>query len=150
MTIHEYRSHLHWSGSTGAGYRQYARAHTVELGPEAVLQLSADKAFRGDPQLANPEQLLVAATSSCQLLAFLAVAARAGVDVVSYDDEAEATMPDDIVPVRVTEIVLRPRIRVRGADRGQVEELVARAHDECYVASSLRTDVRVAATIEVD
>src|SRR5690625_7366079 len=49
------------------------------------LFVSSDAAFRGDAELTNPEQLLVLAASSCQMLSFLGAAARASVDVVSYE-----------------------------------------------------------------
>ena len=63
--------------------------------PTAHLELSSDPAFGGRPERLNPEQLLLMAASSCQLLSFLAVAARARLDVIAYEDEAEAMMPDD-------------------------------------------------------
>jgi organic hydroperoxide reductase OsmC/OhrA len=106
------------------------------------LDLSADPHFRGDPDLPNPEQLLVLAASSCQLLSFLAVAARAGVDVVGYEDDAVGEMPDDVAPQRFTRITLRPRVTVAGElDEAKMHELLRRAHDECYIANSLTTEV---------
>ena len=79
---HTYLARVEWSGSTGAGYRAYPRAHTAWTPPATEgFDLSADPHFRGDADLPNPEQLLVLAASSCQLLSFLAVAARGGVDV---------------------------------------------------------------------
>ena len=77
------------------------------------LDVSADPAFRGDPALVNPEQLVVVAASSCQLMSFLAAAALAHIDVVSYEDDAEGEMPEER-PIRITRITLRPRIVVRG------------------------------------
>jgi len=92
---HIYRTTLAWSGSTAPGYDAYDRAHEVSAPPaEAALALSGDPAFRGDPARLNPEQLLVAAASSCQLLSFLAIAARSGVDIRSYTDQAEGEMPE--------------------------------------------------------
>src|SRR5688572_16440571 len=109
--VHHYQTNVHWRGSTGAGYAAYSRAHTATATPaEATLTLSSDPGFRGDPALLNPEQLLVISASSCQLLSFLAIAALAGVEVLAYEDAAEATMPEEDEPVRITEIVLRPRI----------------------------------------
>ena len=147
---HRYQAHCTWQGSTGAGYESYDRAHTVACAPaRAELLLSSDPSFRGNPDRLNPEQLLVAAASSCQLLAFLAVAARARLDVVGYEDRAEAEMPEDEKPVRLREIVLRPRIRLRkGPDEARVKKLVEQAHRECYVANSLSTPVRVEAELE--
>jgi organic hydroperoxide reductase OsmC/OhrA len=143
---HRYSVHCSWSGSTGAGYEVYDRAHegsTPATTPTA-LTLSADPAFRGDPTRLNPEQLVVLAAASCQLLSFLAVAARARVDVVGYDDDATGEMPEDDPPVRLTRIVLRPHITVSGAVREDcVRHLVEVAHRECYIANSLRTDIVV-------
>ena len=85
---HEYRVKCRWTGSTVGGYESYDRTHSLSTTPMTQdLSLSADPAFRGDPGLLNPEQLVVAAAASCQLLSFLAVAARARVEVVGYVDD---------------------------------------------------------------
>ena len=149
MTTHAYATRLTWSGSTAVGYDAYGRTHTVVPAGTPPLTLSSDPAFRGDPGLPNPEQLLLAAASSCQLLSFLAVAARSRVDVVGYHDDATATMPEGERPTRITEIVLHPRITVRGADPLRVRRLIDLAHDQCYVANSLTTTIRIEPTIEV-
>lgn len=148
--IHRYRTELTWAGSTGAGYDAYSRTHRTTVAPEGQeLQLSSDPAFRGDPRLLNPEQLLVAAASSCQLLSFLAVAARARLDVVAYDDEAEAVMPEDDPPVRIVRIDLRPVVTLADTERprpsaDRLAHLCEVAHRECFIANSLRSEVVVA------
>lgn len=149
MTVHEYRARCSWSGSTAEGYDGYSRAHTLECPPApAQLALSGDPAFLGDPDFLNPEQLLLAAAVSCQLLSFLAVAARARIDVWRYEDNAEADMPEDMKPMRITAIRLRPRIMVaEGTDAAKVHKLVAVAHKECFVANSLTSDMDIQATI---
>ncbi|HEY7719171.1 MAG TPA: OsmC family protein [Pedococcus sp.] len=149
MPPHTYRAQVQWDGSTGAGYAAYPRAHSASAPPASgFVELSADPHFRGDADLMNPEQLVVMAASSCQLLSFLAVAARAGVDVVGYEDDATGVMPDDVRPQRLTRIVLRPRVTVRGeVAEGEVERLLRVAHEECYVASSLRTEVVLEPTV---
>ncbi len=149
MPEHRYSTHLVWDGSTGVGYRGYPRQHRAVAPPaSAEFRLSSDQAFRGDPALANPEQLLVMAASSCHLLAFLAVAARGGVDVVGYEDEAVGVMPLDGDPVRITEIRLEPVITVAaGTDPALVEKMVHQGHEECYVANSLSTSVTVTPTV---
>lgn len=138
-----------WTGSTGAGYEAYDRAHSATTDPATVsLRLSSDPAFRGDPALLNPEQLLVLAASSCQLLSFLAVAARAKIDVVAYEDDAEGVMPDGERPMRLTRIQLRPRISIAGeVSRERIEHLVDVAHRECFIANSLSTEIVVTPTI---
>lgn len=149
--VHRYETRCRWRGSTAGGYAAYSRTHTAGATSAAVeLTLASDPAFRGDPSLLNPEQLLVISASSCQLLSFLAIAARAGLDVREYDDAAEGLMPEDDEPVRITEIVLRPRIVVGpGTDVERVRAFCEQAHHECYVANSLRTEVRVEPEIVV-
>jgi organic hydroperoxide reductase OsmC/OhrA len=158
---HRYQSRLRWTGSTGAGYEEYDRAHEVVAPPaEQTVRLTTGERL-GDPRLLNPEQLVVMAASSCQLLFFLHLAAKARIDVVEYVDEAEGVMPDDDSPTRLTRIALRPRIVVNGGqgeDRGPGEErgpgdeqilrLVRLAHEHCYIANSLRTEVLLEPHIE--
>jgi organic hydroperoxide reductase OsmC/OhrA len=145
--VHRYRSVTTWRGSTAVGYEGYDRAHEVRTAADAALALSADPAFRGDARRLNPEALLVASASSCQLLSFLAVAARTRVDVVEYDDEAEGVMPESERPMWITRIVLRPRITVRGdVEPSRLAHLVDVAHRECFIANSLRTEVAVEPT----
>ncbi len=149
--MHYYRVTSRWSGSTGVGYEDYDRTHSVSTTPVTEsLTLSADPAFRGNPALLDPEDLFVIAASSCQLLSFLAVAARARIDVVEYDDYAEGVMPDDVRPMRITEIVLRPRITVRGSvTEDRVRHLCEVAHRECYVANSVTTEITVEPAITI-
>jgi organic hydroperoxide reductase OsmC/OhrA len=143
--VHHYTASSSWTGSTAVGYDGYSRAHTTVSSPaHATLTVSADPAFLGDPALLNPEQLLLAAATSCQLLSFLAVAARARIDVVEYHDDSEAVMPEADKPVRVTRITLRPRITVRGdVTDSRLQHLVEVAHRECYIANSVRTEIRI-------
>jgi organic hydroperoxide reductase OsmC/OhrA len=148
--VHHYRCRLDWSGSTADGYEAYDREHRVSCPPAgSELRLSSDPAFRGDPDLLNPEQLLLAAASSCQMLSFLAYAARARIDVVSYVDEADGVMPEDDEPMRITEIMLRPRIVIAGdVDEERVRHFVERAHEACFIANSLRSDITIEPRIE--
>ncbi|MFC5139737.1 OsmC family protein [Actinomycetospora rhizophila] len=146
---HRYRATATWSGSTGAGYDGFTRAHRITAPPaQAALELSNDPSLGGDASRLDPEQLVLAAASSCQLLSFLAIAARARIDVTGYRDDAEATMSHDEGPARIAAIVLRPRITVApGPGVPRVERLVHLAHQECYVANSLATPVTVEPTV---
>ncbi|MGH9127337.1 MAG: OsmC family protein [Acidimicrobiales bacterium] len=147
-TTHHYQARCTWTGSTGAGYEAYDRRHRAEAPPAvAALELASDPAFRGDPSLLNPEQLLVLAASSCQLLSFLAVASRARLDVVAYEDDAMAEMTESHGPASLSRIVLRPRITLAGpVDEARLRHLVEVAHRQCYIANSLKTSVEVDAT----
>jgi organic hydroperoxide reductase OsmC/OhrA len=149
---HRYAVHCHWSGSTGVGYELFSRSHTASAPPAGIdLDLSSDPAFRGDPDLLNPEQLVVLAAASCQLLSFLAVAARARVDVLGYEDHGVGVMAEDDPPMRLTSISLRPMIRVApGTSEERVRHLVEVAHRECFIANSLRSDMDIEPTVVVE
>ena len=149
--VHTYLTTLEWTGSTGVGYDDYERAHSVRAGdPGVELRLSSDPAFLGDPALLNPEQLLVAAASSCQLLSFLAGAARARIDVLEYRDDAEGTMDDAERPMWVQRILLRPRVVVGpGTDEDRVRRLLELGHEHCFIANSLKSEIAMEPAIEV-
>jgi organic hydroperoxide reductase OsmC/OhrA len=149
--VHHYRARCSWRGSTGEGYEAYGRAHDAESPPaEVALRLSSDPAFRGDATRLNPEQLLVLAAASCQLLAFLAVAARARIDVLAYDDDAQGEMDEGDPPARINRITLRPRIVVAaGPTRERIEHLIEVAHRECFIANSLRSEMTIEPEIEL-
>ena len=84
------------------------------------------------------------AASSCQMLWFLHLAAKARIDVVAYDDDASALMPEDEEPVRITEVTLRPRITVEGdASEERVRKLVDTAHEHCFIANTLSCSMSV-------
>lgn len=148
--LHQYACRVQWTGSTGEGYELYDRSHRVSSRQSrTALELSSDAAFGGNPDLLNPEQLLLIAASSCQLLSFLAVAARARIDVISYSDEAEALMPED-KPVRITQITLRPHIIIASeVDEDRIRHYVDLAHDECFIANSLTSEIVIESRIEL-
>jgi organic hydroperoxide reductase OsmC/OhrA len=149
---HTYTVTCSWSGSTGAGYERYSRVHSGTCPPvDGRVDLSADPAFRGDPGLLNPEQMLVLAASSCQLLSFLAVAARARIDVRNYHDTGHGYMAEGRAGGgRFTRIVLRPRITVvTDASEERLRRLVQLAHEQCYIASTLNCPVLVEPVFEI-
>jgi organic hydroperoxide reductase OsmC/OhrA len=147
--MHTYETRLHWDGSTAAGIRSYSRDHTA-LAPPATarVDLSSDPAFRGNADRLNPEQLVVMAASSCQMLSFLGAAARAGVDVLAYDDVATSHLDLTTLPARLGVIRLAVTVQTAaGADETKVLELTEQAHRECYVANSLCIPVEVTTTV---
>jgi len=149
--VHRYQAKCHWEGDTAVGYENYDRTHTSSAPPaSSELSVSADSSFLGDPQKLNPEQLVVVAASSCQLLSFLAIATRARVQVLKYEDNAEAQMPEEERPMRLSQITLRPRIVVGpGVKEERVLRFTEMAHEQCYISNSLSTDVVVEPKIEI-
>ena len=149
MATHRYEARLGWSGSTGLGWEHYERAHSVTAPPaEQTLTVTTGES-KGDPARLNPEQLVVMAASSCQMLMFLHLAAKARIDVVEYTDEATGLMPLDEEPVRISEITLRPRIVVAGdASEERVVKLAELGHQHCFIANSLNSEIRLEPVIE--
>jgi organic hydroperoxide reductase OsmC/OhrA len=149
MPDHRYETRLIWSGSTGLGWDGYDRVHSATAPPaKQEIRLTTGESH-GDPSILNPEQLLVMAASSCQMLSFLHVAAKARIDVVAYEDEATGVMPEDSEPLRITEITLRPRITVVGdASEERVRKLVQTAHENCFIASSLNSEMSIEPSVE--
>lgn len=143
----EHTSKIEWSrGERGFGYEQYSREHTARLGGAPPVQLSAAQAFRGDPALANPEDLLVAALSSCHMLTFLAICARKGIVVDRYEDEASGWLERiGTAPLAVTRVVLRPHITFASTppDAATLASLHDQSHHGCFIASSVKTTVTV-------
>ena len=93
------------------------------------------------PGAVDPEQMFVAALSNCHMLTFLHLAAKAGHRVDSYLDHAEGVMAKDNGRVWVSVVTLRPQINWSGT---KPEELALHhaAHAECFIANSVKTDVR--------
>jgi organic hydroperoxide reductase OsmC/OhrA len=135
-----------WTGNLGtgtSGYREYGRANELSATDRPVILSSADPAFRGDPTRWNPELALLGALSQCHLLSYLHVCTTAGVVVVSYTDDAVATMAQSGIGGHFTEAVLRPQVVVASA--AMVDNAVALhddAHRACFIASSVNFPVR--------
>lgn len=146
MNEHRYGATVRWTGAEGgttSSYRAYSREHEAAVGGKPSLHLSADETFLGDGTLYNPEELLVVSLSGCHLLTYLAECARAGVRVLSYEDEASGTMAWDGETYRFEEVVLRPRVKIaEGDDLALAEELHDRSHDLCFIARSMNFPVR--------
>src|SRR3954462_1812514 len=118
MKTHQYRTTLRWTGNTGeetATYASYSRNHEISGAGKAItLPASSDTHFRGEGSRYNPEELLVAALSSCHMLAYLHLCAVNKVIVLEYKDNATGTMvenPDG--SGQLTEATLNPVVKVK-------------------------------------
>jgi len=144
--LHRYSVQLEWTGNLGPGtssYRAYSRDHLVRAGGKAELAGSSDPAFRGDATRWNPEELLVAALSQCHLLAYLHLAATAGVIVCEYRDDAvgELELNRDGTG-RMRSVELRPRVVVAAPDQlERAQRLHEPAHHNCFIAASVNFPV---------
>jgi len=94
----------------------------------------------------DPEEAFVAALASCHMLWFLSIAAKRGFLIDSYRDAAVGEMAKNSAgKLAMTEVRLRPAIVFGGErrpSRAEVEEMHHEAHEQCFIASSVKTDVR--------
>jgi organic hydroperoxide reductase OsmC/OhrA len=142
-------SHLEWTGAAKGPTRDPATfSRDLNVSVDAMtLPMSSAPSYRGDPSRANPEQLFVASLSSCQALTYLFLAAKNGVAVVGYTDDAEGRLGVVDGRIRMSRVMLRPRITLEaGANETRARELVAKAHEGCFVANSVSAPVEIAPT----
>jgi organic hydroperoxide reductase OsmC/OhrA len=142
-------SHLEWTGAAKGPTRDPATfSRDLNVSVDAMtLPMSSAPSYRGDPSRANPEQLFVASLSSCQALTYLFLAAKNGVAVVGYTDDAEGRLGVVDGRIRMSRVMLRPRITLdAGANETRARELVAKAHEGCFVANSVSAPVEIAPT----
>lgn len=149
---HEYRAALRWQRQAGEAFtdNRYSRRHMLRFDGGAELPgSSSPQVVRppwSDPSAVDPEEMFVASLSSCHLLWFLSLAAADGWCVDGYVDDAVGVMAhDERGRMAVTLVTLRPAVRCSGPllpDASQLAELHHRAHEACFIANSVRTQVR--------
>lgn len=143
---HRFDVGVRWTGDRGTGTsgpRDFGRDHVVSAAGKPDLAGSAARAFHGDLDRWNPEELLVAALAQCHMLSLFYVAAAAGVVITAYEDAATGTLetsPD--ASGRFTEVVLRPRVTY-AAPPDDEAALHEEAHRVCFIANSVNFPVRV-------
>lgn len=150
-----YTAIVEWSRGEGtADPLGYSRAHQWRFDGGAVVPGSSSPHVvpppLSDPRAVDPEEAFVAALSSCHMLWFLAIAAKKGFVVSHYVDEAEGVMAAaGVRKLAMTEVTLHPRVSFAGGAPGpdDFETMHHQAHEACYIANSVRTEVRVEPTI---
>jgi organic hydroperoxide reductase OsmC/OhrA len=148
----QFEAKLEWqrNGQDFLGQR-YSRAHEWQFdGGQRVPASSSPLSVplpMSDAAAVDPEEALVAAASSCHMLFFLSIAAKRGHTVDSYRDHAIGLLEKDKEgKMAMTRITLRPTIAFAGTAPPGADELHAihhEAHDKCYIANSLKTEVVV-------
>ena len=135
VAVSTHHAHVFWERGS-----KDVRAHKVQVG-EQEIPMSSMPENGGDPSRGDPEELLVAALSSCHMLWFLHLARRERLRVERYEDEAEGTLAGN----RFERTVLRPRVEFEGVEPPPdlLDELHHRAHELCYIANSVNFPVEV-------
>jgi organic hydroperoxide reductase OsmC/OhrA len=149
MSIHT--ANVRWErGTQDFLDNRYSRLHRWSFdGGAEVPGSSSPHAVRAplsDPAAVDPEEAFVASLASCHMLWFLSLAAKRGFRVDSYVDDAEGTMAkNERGKLAITLVTLRPAVEFSGEKlptRADLEGLHHEAHEECFIANSVRSEVR--------
>jgi len=149
--MHTHRASLHWT-LTGPDFAkgQYSREHTWTFDGGVTVAASPSPSVVpapwSNPAHVDPEEAFVAAVASCHFLTFVWLVSRAGFVCESYADEAEGVMAKNERGIPwVSRITLRPQITWRGVapDAAKLAQLHHQAHEQCFIAQSIKTDVVV-------
>jgi organic hydroperoxide reductase OsmC/OhrA len=129
-------------------YATYNRAHEMQFG-DVTVPASAAPDFKGDADRANPEEAFVAALSSCHMLTFLAIVARKRLSIDAYIDHAVGYLEkNDAGRLAMTRVILRPKVAWSSDTKVSASELDMlhhEAHEGCFIAQSVKTEVKVEA-----
>lgn len=148
MATHDAR--IVWTADGDFTSGRYSRRHEWQFDGGAVVAGSSSphvvRPPLSDPAAVDPEEALVAAVSSCHMLWFLDLARRGGFDLASYVDDATGTM-GEIEPGRIAliRITLRPDVVFAGRQPSaeELDQLHHKAHEHCFIANSLKSEVVV-------
>ncbi|MDI6025429.1 OsmC family protein [Corticibacterium sp. UT-5YL-CI-8] len=144
-----YTAEVSWKPDEGDHFTlgRYTRVHEIAFDGGTTLIASASPSvvplpFSSDAAV-DPEEMFVASLSSCHMLWFLDLARRAGVEILSYRDTAEGIMAKNAEgKTAITRVTLRPVVDCDG-DRSKLAQLHEQAHDACFIANSVKTEVVV-------
>jgi organic hydroperoxide reductase OsmC/OhrA len=151
----EHRAIIEWTGGAAAAdfvKLRYTREHRWTFDGGAVVEGSSSPSVVpapwSNPRAVDPEEAFVAAISSCHMLTFLFVAARAGFAIESYRDAAVGVMSKTPEGVAwVSKVTLSPVIRYAGnrvPDADELAKLHHDAHAGCFIANSVKTEIVIA------
>lgn len=150
---HLFKAEINWTSNqnpTESTSKFYSKSHKILIEGKPVLNVSAAKAFKGDPELYNPEDLLLSSLVSCHMMSYLYVCSQNGIEVLEYSDNAEATL--EVAPDgsgRFTEVRLHPKVKIANFDQIELAlELHKKANQLCFIANSCNFPVVHDATCE--
>lgn len=140
--------HLHWQRSESElRPNKFSNAHTVRYNEQYELQVDSAPDWGGDAKNTNPEQALAAALSSCHMMTFLALAAKVRWPVLSYEDNAVASLGKNPKgQMSVSKIDLHPVVQFDDGfevDAQELEKMQDRAHRYCFIANTLADSVEI-------
>ena len=146
---HRYTLHLHWTGDTSISNIANDRLYEIKIEGKELLRGSADKPFFGNPDLFNPEDLLLSSLSSCHMMSYLYVCRKNGVKVISYLDNPEGFL--QVNPNgsgQFKSVILKPIIKIQDKQQEQLAiDLHLEAGKLCFIANSCNFLIQYDVTI---
>jgi organic hydroperoxide reductase OsmC/OhrA len=149
----EHKATISWKRTANDDFLKgrYSREHSWSFDGGAVVQASPSPSVvpspYSNPAFVDPEEAFVASLSSCHMLTFLHLASRQGFQIDSYEDPAVGHMTKNERGIPwVSSVTLSPRILFSGTKQPsaeQLDELHHKAHEQCFIANSVKTDIRV-------
>lgn len=144
----EHVAEIIWKRETESfAYEEYDRTHVWRFDNGLEVKAAAAPGYFGDPSCVDPEEAFVASVSSCHMLTFLAIAARKRLTVDSYEDRAVGHMAKNAEGrIAITRIDLNPKVVFApGVEVGAqaLEKMHHSAHENCFIANSVKTDISV-------
>lgn len=139
---HLFRSRLKWIQKIES--KNTFKNHNIEIAGKETLQLSAAKAFKGDPTKHNPEDLLLSAVSSCHMMSYLYCCQKNGIEILKYEDNTTAVLETNMKGGgEIILVELQPVIQLK--DFSQID-LALQLHQEasqlCFIANSCKFPVK--------
>ena len=127
------------------------RKHTIEITGKHTLELSAAKAFKGDAELHNPEDLMLSALTSCHMMSYLYVCSQHNIKVLAYSDNSEGQLEvEGTGKGSFTSVNLNPVVTIKNEHNLELaKELHAKANELCFIANSCNFPIQHHARILV-
>jgi organic hydroperoxide reductase OsmC/OhrA len=152
---HLFKAKLNWNSIAKeviTNSKRYTKTHQVAIDGKEILNVSAAKAFKGDPNLYNPEDLLLSSVVSCHMMSYLYVCSQNDITVVSYQDDAEGTLEVlENGSGRFVEIRLNPNVIIKEKEKiAQALSLHTKANELCFIANSCNFSILHFPSCEVE
>ncbi len=155
--MHSYEARVSWARGASEKFtdNRYSRAHEWSFDGGVTVRASSSPSVVPLPLSAadavDPEEALVASTSSCHMLYFLFFAAKRGFVVDRYEDNASGVLEKNAAgKMSMSRITLRPAIAFAGAtpSSADLDALHHAAHEECFIANSLKSEIVVEQVVQ--
>lgn len=139
---HIFKAKVNWQlgrNETSQNPKGFSRNHVVTIANKKTpLEVSAAKPFRGDETLHNPEDLLLSALASCHMMSYLYVCSQNNIEVLNYNDNAEAILNVEASGSgQFEKVTLNPVVTIKDATQIELAKtLHNKANSLCFIANS--------------